>query len=312
MAGKDVGATESEDRTSDRLLAIDAEAQRVWAARVLGSKIGPFHIVEQIGSDEIGASFKAVDVEKDRIVRLEVLWFKIASDETDFARFVRAMRTTIDLEHPNVVRLLAAGRDGELCYLVTEYEKVRSVAEAVAQAEGGRLSWPVVLGIARDITRALELAFEKKILHRNIHPGSIVLAPDGTAKLDHLILAKAIEGARVEKITNKDSGQIIGQMLYLSPEALVNDERMDCRSDIYSLGTTLYHALAGQPPFQSRSIPDLANQIRHQPPRPLAEFQSIPPQFAAVVLRMLAKRPEDRFETPAELAAALDAIPRST
>lgn len=301
----------SEDVMDSRLDSINSEAKRIWVSKILGRAIGPFRVLDHISEDDTGAVFKATDTQKERLVRLKVLWLKVAMDDTSFARFVRAMRTTMGLKHPNLVRLYAAGKDGEYCYMASEFFDGDPLS-LVAKRRGkqGALDWKTVLGVAKDMAAALDAIFERKIIHRDIKPNNIILGDDGVAKLDNLIVAKAIEGAQQEQISIQGSSDLVGDLCYMAPEALLGDTDVDCRCDLYSLGAALYTILTGRPPFQAPSVLQLGRMIQTKvPDSPRTIQPDIPEAFERIILKLLAKKAEDRFQTPAELVRELASIP---
>ena len=145
-------------------------------------------------------------------------------------------------------------------------------------------------------------------MHRNISPTNIMLrSSDKAAKLGDLMLAKALEGALAKQITKP--GQLLGDIAYMSPERTRSIGEVDSRSDIYSLGATVYALLTGRPPCEGGSLPETIAKIRTaEPVRPKKYQLSIPDQFEGVVMQMLAKRPEDRYQTAKDLLADLERV----
>jgi serine/threonine-protein kinase len=170
------------------------------------------------------------------------------------------------------------------------------------------LDWRYAFHVAVDIARALEAAYARQIVHRNITPANILVRScDRVAKLADLMLAKAMSGSLARQVTRP--GELIGDVLYMSPERTRSQADVDTRSDIYSLGATLYALLTGRPPFESESLLDAIDNIRNAPPVPPKKYQlSIYDLFENVVLRMLQKRPDERYQTPTELLDELRRI----
>lgn len=299
-----------ESRMDTRLNSIDDEVRRVWSSGIPGKAIGPFRVGHLVGNDEVGAVFKAIDVQRDRPIRLKVLWPKLAMDDRAFARFVRAMRTTIDLRHPNLVRLIAAGKDGEYCYMACEYIEAEPITSILKEPEyDGKCPWEKALKIGLDVTAALQHAHERKIVHRDIKPSNILIDKDGQAKLDNLIVAKAIEGSYEEQISVQGALDFIGELAFVAPEALIGTDDIDCRSDIYSLGATLYALMAGHPPFQADSMVQLGRMIQDNYPDLIRTIQpTMPEAFDKLIRRMMAKKPADRPEDPTALLEEFERI----
>ena len=158
------------------------------------------------------------------------------------------------------------------------------------------------------IAQALEAAHEKHIIHRNVSPESILIRKqDKAAKLGDMMLAKALEGIKAKQITKP--GELVGNIAYMAPERTKSDVEVDTRADIYGLGATLYALLTGKPPFEGKTLVETIAQIRQSDPVPPKKFQlSIPDKFQDVVMMLLAKRPELRYQTPAQAARALEQV----
>ena len=170
------------------------------------------------------------------------------------------------------------------------------------------LEWQYGFRVALHVARALEAAAEHKIVHRNITPQNIMIrTEDRVVKLGDLMLAKALEGTQAEKITR--AGELVGQLEYLSPEETASNSHIDTRSDIYHLGAAVYAVLTGRPPFEGRSPVETIMKIQTEEPEKPTKFHlSIPPMLEGVILRMLAKRPEDRYATPTHLVKDLERV----
>jgi serine/threonine-protein kinase len=163
------------------------------------------------------------------------------------------------------------------------------------------LDWRKTFRTAVHIGRALEYAHEQSIIHRNVTPTNILLdATNKMAKLGDLTLAKALEGTMAKQITRP--GEIVGDVAYMAPERTRGTENLDGRSDLYGLGATVYALLTGRPPFGGATLVEKISRIRQTAPEKPTKFQmSIPSQFEAVVLKLLAKSPGDRYQTATEL-----------
>jgi serine/threonine protein kinase len=245
-------------------------------------------------------------------VALKVLWPERMQSPEAMSRFLRAIKTMLPYRHPNLVTLLDAGVTDGLCWMATEFvagESAKQVIRRVGVA--GMLDWTTVLRVAVDIAGALELAASHNIVHRNITPTNILIRQsDGVAKLGDLLLAKALDELGPDRVTR--AGEIVGDLLFLSPEQ-ASGERVDHRSDLYSLGATLYAMLTGRPPCEGQTLAESVRNIQTQAPVPPKKYHlAIPDLFEAVVLRLLAKRPDDRFSDASGLLQELDRVERYT
>jgi pSer/pThr/pTyr-binding forkhead associated (FHA) protein len=276
---------------------------------LVGQKIHNYQVEREIARGNSGVIFKCRDTEKDRDIALKVLWPELSKDSEEVQRFVRAMKTMFPIRHENLVRIYNAGRSEQYVWVALEYVEGESL-DRVIQRIGtvGMLDWEYSFRVAVQVSRGLVAAYEHNIIHRNITPENILIrSSDKTAKLGDMMLAKALESSKSEQLTKP--GQLIGDIAYAPPERTDSSGEIDCRSDIYSLGATMYALITGRPPFESSSLPGLISSIRTETPVAPKEFQlSIHGMFEGAVLRMLEKRPEDRFETPIELLKDLERI----
>ncbi len=273
-----------------------------------GQQLSHYDIGPVIGRGSSCVVFHATDTKDNRPVALKVLLPEFSKDEEEMQRFVRAMKAAMPLRHPNLITLYSAGKTGPYCWVAMEYvagENMKQVIERIGVA--GMLDWRYAYKVAVHVGRALEYAHGQNILHRNVTPTNILLdAPTKVVKLGDLVLAKALGGG--PQITNP--GELIGEVVYMSPERTRGiPEEIDARSDLYGLGATVYALLAGRPPFEGATIAEKVTRIRQVAPEKPTKYQmSIPAQFEGVVMKLLAKRPEDRYQTAAELLAELTRV----
>jgi serine/threonine protein kinase len=273
-----------------------------------GQKLSHFDIGPVIGRGSSCVVFQATDTKDNRPVALKVLLPEFSRDEDEMQRFVRAIKTVLPLRHPNLVTLYAAGKTGPHCWVAMEYvagENMRQVIERIGVA--GMLDWRYAFRVAVHVGRALEYAHGQNILHRNVTPTNILLdAPTKVVKLGDLMLAKALEGGT--QITKP--GELVGDIVYMSPERTRGiPEEIDARSDLYGLGATVYALLAGRPPFDGATLAEKVTRIRQSAPEKPTKYQmSVPGQFEGVVLKLLAKRPDDRYPTAAEMLRELERV----
>jgi serine/threonine protein kinase len=174
--------------------------------------------------------------------------------------------------------------------------------------ERRRLNWQEVFRIGLDVGRALEYAFEQRIVHRNVTPGNLILRKqDQVVKLCDLMLAKALEGTQARQVTTP--GRLVGNVAYMPPERTMHAADLDWRSDQYGLGATLFALLTGKPPHEGETLTDLVAAVRTVVPSFPEEVESeVDPRFCAMVLKMLSKDPRDRYEFPHELLRRFNEI----
>ena len=276
---------------------------------LVGKTLHHYRLERILAQGKSGTVFYAKHKEQDRELAVKVLRPSITRVEEETQRFIRAMKTMLPLQHPNIVRLYNAGKHGPYCWLAMEYVEGECLTETIQRiGTAGMLDWQYAFRVAVHVARALEAAAEQHIIHRNVCPRNILFrTSDKVVKLGDLMLAKAFEGLQVEQITRP--GELIGDVAYMAPERTAGAQDVDARSDIYGLGATLYAVLTGRPPFEDRSLPALIGKIRRDNPVPPKTFQlSINDMFEGIVLRMLAKRPEDRFLSAADLLKDLNRV----
>ncbi len=278
-------------------------------ADLVGQTLVHYQVGPVLARGQSGLVFHARDTRTDTPVALKVLWPQVAADEEDMQRFVRAMRAALPLRHPNLVALYGAGKTGPYCWAAMEYVDGESLIQVIQRiGTAGMLDWRTALRVAVHVARALEFAHQNQVIHRNVTPMNILVqSGTGQAKLGDLMLAKALEGALAQPVTRP--GELVGNVAYLSPERTREGQAVDGRSDFYSLGATVYALLTGRPPFEAETLVETVTKIRQEEPvRPKKYQLAIPDMFEGVVLRMLAKRPEDRFQKAGDMLAELERV----
>ena len=261
-------------------------------------RIDHYEILSKAGAGTQATVYRARDVNSGRIVALKVLDSKWADDPQYRERFVREARLAASVNHPNVVTVHEVGEDSGQLYMAMEY--LSSSLQAFLEEHG---SIPVgeALRIVRDVANALDGAHKRGIVHRDIKPANVLLTEDLLVKVSDFGIARA---AGLPTMTN--IGSIMGTPHYMSPEQ-ARGERADIQSDIYALGIVLYQLLAGQLPFDADTpLAVLRQHIDDAPPSVRQHRRELPPELDAIVGRCLAKDKGHRYQTPAELAGALN------
>ncbi len=276
---------------------------------LVGQTLSHYAIEALIARGASGAVFRARDTNAGKTVAFKVLQPEFATHDEEMQRFIRAMKTVLPLRHPNLVTLLAAGKTGVYCWVAMEYVDGESMTQVIQRIGiAGMLDWRYGYRVAVHIARALEYAHGESIIHRNVTPQNILLrSADKVAMLGDLMLAKALEGTLAQQITRP--GELVGDVGYMSPERTRGTADVDGRSDLYGLGATVYALITGRPPFAGGSLPELITKIRNaDPERPQKYQMAIPALFQGTLLKLLAKRPEERFQSATELLADLDRV----
>ncbi len=261
-----------------------------------------YKIVDRLGSGGMAWVYLAQDIREERQVAVKILYPQHSQDLSFLQRFMQEARLAMALcdaaDSPHIVRVLDYGSDRDTHYLVMDYVPGQDLARVLE--ERGPLPWEEALQIARQVALALACADEQGVVHRDVKPGNIMLGPDGTVRVLDFGIARARTSPELTL------AGFVGSPHYAAPEQAMG-ETVDIRADLYSLGVVLYRMLSGELPFNGTTPWAIANQhIAAQPP-PLSD--ELPgPAGAALVQKAMAKRPEDRFQTPGEMAAALEAV----
>ncbi len=266
-----------------------------------------FRIIEKIADGSMGQVFKAHQVSMDRTVAVKVLHPELARNESFKRRFIQETQAVGNLNHHNIVQGIDAGESNGHLYFAMEYVDGQSLYEILKQ---GPLEEDEVLEIGLQVAHALEHGHAQGIVHRDIKPGNIMIASDGTAKVtDYGLVRRADDGSR--KTTH--SGKAVGTPYYISPEQARGEEEIDIRSDIYSLGATLYHAATGQPPFPGRTAAGIMSMAVEEPfPDPRREEPELSAAFARLVLRLAEKDRNRRPANPSDLIREIERVMRAS
>ncbi len=270
---------------------------------LLGQQLDHVLLEEYVGGGGMGAVFRAWDTDLHRTVAVKVLSTYQTGDEETQRRFQTEARSAARLDHPNIARVHYVGEDRGIRYIVFEYIEGTNIRDLVYAK--GPLPIADAVNFTLQIANALVHAGEREIVHRDIKPSNILITPEGLAKLVDMGLARSDHFDQTEH-EHTATGVTLGTFDYISPEQARNPRDADTRSDIYSLGCTLFYMLTGQPPFPDGT--PVQKLLQHQSERPadVRQFRGdVSDLLAGVLGTMLAKQPEDRFQTPTELVAAL-------
>jgi non-specific serine/threonine protein kinase len=279
----------------------------------IGQKLSQYRVVDRLGAGGMGEVYRAHDERLDRDVAIKVLPEDFGDDLERRQRFEREARATAALNHPNIVAIHELGEHHGRLFIVTELLDGRTVREAV---DAGELSNRQVVDLGSQIATGLAAAHDKGITHRDLKPSNVVITNDGVAKILDFGLAK-LDAPKPLGDTSGDEpteelmtamGSVLGTAGYMSPEQ-VRGQPADHRSDIFSLGVLLYEMFTGLSPFRRVTPADTASAVLGEDPPPVSDTTSwVTPAFDGVVRRCLAKRPEDRYQSAAEVRGALQAL----
>ncbi|HEV2666352.1 MAG TPA: protein kinase [Blastocatellia bacterium] len=322
------------------LLASDAQAGSFLAApaaevlarsvaagivpSLIGRRIGHYQTQSLLGAGGMGEIYLAEDTRLGRKVAIKLLPPEFTADAGRVRRFAQEARAASALNHPNIITIHEIGEasteNGTTHYIVTEYVEGETLRQRMANAPLGRIEVSEAIDIALQIAAALSAAHEAGIMHRDIKPENVMVRRDGLVKVLDFGLAKLTEppppviDSQAETLARNstDTGVVMGTPRYMSPEQ-ARGEKVDARTDIFSLGVVLYEMLAARAPFTGATASDcLAAILKDEPPALTDTNSKVPPQLERLIRRCLEKKPERRFHSAHDLGYALEALSTSS
>ena len=280
---------------------------------LIGREFGQYQVLSKIGAGGMGEVFLAEDNRLGRKVALKLLPAEFVTDSVRVRRFVREAQAASATAHPNIVSIYDIGQSENIHYIASEFVEGETLRRRVRRST---LQSIEALGIALQVTSALASAHNAGFIHRDIKPENIMIRPDGFVKVLDFGLATITKpdfyqsGSQSNEPTTISTdtlpGTIIGTVNYMSPEQ-VRGQKVDARSDLWSLGVVLFEMLAGHLPFPGQSVPDTFVAILDRPPLPL---KNAPPELEQIINKLLAKEREERFQTAEELSLELRTLKR--
>ncbi|MEM0925302.1 MAG: serine/threonine-protein kinase [Planctomycetota bacterium] len=259
-----------------------------------------YDLLEQIGQGGMGIVFRAREWSLDRIVAVKVLSPLLASDSSSRTRFLREARSAAAVVHPTVITIHAVSEKHALPYIVSEFVEGVSLQQQLDSDAG--ISLDNIIRIGRQIAAGLSAAHQKGVIHRDIKPANILLnAKTGKVLLGDFGLARSSEQGHLTR-----TGMLLGTPAYIAPECLEDPKSADQRADLFSLGAVMYAMCTGDSPFAADTLLGTLQRLSSFQPKSLAEqIPGMPEWFSDCVMKLLARYPEDRFQTAAEFRDAL-------
>ncbi len=294
------------DRLVKENVLSDYQAKRFLANKSHGLVVGRYVILDRLGSGSMGRVYKAHHLMMDRLVAIKIIAPEIVSNERIIARFQREMKLVGRLDHPNVIRAFDADQVGKILYIVMEYVQGQSLAERMRKKS---LSPAEVIDIGAQAALGLAHAHAQGIVHRDVKPSNLLLTDDRQVKVLDLGLGVLMEADNSTSFATAD-GITVGTIDYMSPEQACGRE-VDGRSDLFSLGCSMYHLMTGALPYPGESpIERMGRRIKNSPVPITQVRRDLPSALVRVLDKLLAHKPHERFQTAAEAAEALQALLR--
>jgi serine/threonine protein kinase len=276
------------------------QADQFLVGKCRGFQIGKYNILDRLGSGGMSCVYLCKDQVLPLRVAVKVLPKTMADDETMLKRFYREARATATLDHPHVIHAYAIDQTDQFHYMVMEYVNGKSLEEIVQK--DGPLSVAKAVKYIRQTAAGLEYIHQSGLVHRDIKPGNLLLehARDSIKILD-MGLARFFNDN--EELLTRG---VLGTVDYFAPEQTMDSHAVDHRADIYSLGGTISFLLTGSPPFEGGTVIQKIQGHRRLDPRPIRAVRpDVPEDLVAVILKMMAKDPAQRFQSPAEVSQVL-------
>ena len=280
------------------------------AGALVGELIGHYRIESLIGVGGMGEVYLARDERLGRKVALKLLPNRLTADETQLSRFKTEARSASALNHPNILTVYEIGAEGNRHFIATEFIEGMTLRASLAC---GRMDLHAALEIAVQVASALAAAHETGVVHRDIKPENIMLRPDGYAKVLDFGIAKLAEQRPASDhyelgttaVLQTRPGLVLGTGHYMSPEQ-ARGQKVDTRSDIWSLGVVLYEMVAGIPPFRGETPSDcIASILKTEPPPLSSVFSDVPLKLESILQKALRKNRDERYQTIKEMLADL-------
>jgi len=279
------------------------QCQKLREGRYKGFFLGKYKLLDHLGTGGMSSVFLAEHVLMQRRVAIKVLPKSRVQDSSYLARFHREAQAAAALDHPNIVRAYDVDNDGDNHYLVMEYVEGRDLQRMVK--EDGPLDFARAADYIRQAAEGLAHAHAAGLIHRDVKPANLLVDRNNVVKVLDLGLARFTDEDRASLTVAYDEN-VLGTADYLAPEQALDSHGVDARADIYSLGCSLYYLLTGHPPFAEGTLPQrLMAHVKQPPPSVYRDRPDAPRDLVEICMRMMAKKPEQRYQSAREVAAAL-------
>jgi serine/threonine protein kinase len=296
----DSSASETAPTVISSMRSKPAGADAQHAESLIGRRLGHFELIESVGVGGMAAVIKATDLDLGRTVALKILPPDMATEPENVTRFKQEARAAAKLDHENVARVYFCGEDQGLHFIAFEFVEGENLRVRM-EKQVGLLPVADSLHYMIQVTAGLSHAASRGVVHRDIKPSNIIITPEGKAKIVDMGLARNLD-TRTSNGQLTQSGITLGTFDYISPEQAIEPRTADCRSDIYSLGCTFYHMLTGRTPVPEGTAAKKLHCHQHVAPLDPRELNpAVTDELAAVLSKMMAKDPNQRYQHPDHL-----------
>jgi serine/threonine protein kinase len=308
VAAREV-ATRASDPREAALTLVQLGVLTRWQAGQLiagrpSFRVGPYRLIDLLGRGGMGSVFLARHTMMNRSVALKMIARKLGGDPAALERFLTEARAVASLDHPNIVHAYNVDCEGDRYYMVLEYVEGQDLQRMVES--GGPLPFDKAADYVRQAAEGLAHAHAKRLVHCDVKPANLLVNSQGVVKVLDMGMARWAEDKPAPSAPGGPEGAFFGTVDYLAPEQALNSPDLDHRADLYSLGCTLYFLLVGHPPFPEGTM--VQRILKHQTQQPagiLAQRPDTPRDLVRICNRLMAKSPDERFQTASEVARAL-------
>lgn len=295
-----------EKRLLDGRLITSWQNDKIRQGKFTGFFVGKYKLLRPLGKGGMGAVYLAEHTSMQRQVAIKILPPALLENRTYLVRFQQEARATAALDHPNVVRAYDTDQDGAFHYLVMEFVEGQELQKLVEK--NGPLPYDDAANYITQAARGLAHAHSRKMIHRDVKPANILVTPDGLVKVLDLGVARIVDQEDRESVTLAGNDDVIGTVDYIAPEQLLDSHHVDGRADQYSLGCTMYFLLTANRPFEQGSWAVRLMKHQNAEPPSIYDFRpDAPPELVDICRKMMAKKPDQRFESADAVADALHA-----
>ena len=281
------------------------QADRMLEGRYKGFFLGKYKLLDHLGTGGMSRVYLGEHVLMQRRVAIKVLPKDRVEDSSYLARFHREAQAAAALDHRNIVRAYDIDNVGDLHYIVMEYVEGRDLQQIVK--EEGPMDFVAAAEYIRQAAEGLEHAHRSGLIHRDVKPGNLLVDQKNVVKILDLGLARFVDEQKASLTVAFDEN-VLGTADYLAPEQALDSHSVNARADIYGLGCSLYYLLTGHPPFVGGTLAQrLMMHQKQQPPSILVDRPDAPAELVEICMKMIAKKPADRYQTAAEVARELAA-----